>query len=153
MLSKITVDAGCADKRHIILDTVTISLRMILVVGGNSHYGYSTKFFKSYHCNIKIKTPRDAEATFEPPRVKKRQTRTTGMDQQVLMLYAKQIDITAHCKRCSELASRQAGSQVTNAMMQEVLEWLILQIKLFIIYMGCIVLKIRQDKRHINKVI
>ena len=38
---------------------------------------------------LELRTPRDREATFEPQLVKKNQTRVTGMDNQILSLYAK----------------------------------------------------------------
>ncbi len=38
---------------------------------------------------LELRTPRDRDGTFEPQLVKKNQTRITGMDNQILSLYAK----------------------------------------------------------------
>ena len=55
---------------------------------GNNHNG-STKTLKGNHGSIEIETPRDRNASFDPQIVSKGETRITGMDDQVLMLYAK----------------------------------------------------------------
>ncbi|HAH2734805.1 TPA: hypothetical protein GF702_27660, partial [Escherichia coli] len=38
---------------------------------------------------LELRTPRDRDGSFEPQLVKKNQTRITGMDNQILSLYAK----------------------------------------------------------------
>ena len=43
----------------------------------NSRNGYSIKIVKGNHGEIEIQTPRDRDSSFEPQRVKKRQTRIT----------------------------------------------------------------------------
>ena len=54
----------------------------------NSRNGYSPKTLKGVHGEITINTPRDRDASFEPHIVRKGQTRVTGMDDQILSLYA-----------------------------------------------------------------
>ena len=44
---------------------------------------------KGDHGEVVIEAPRDRNGTFEPMLVKKRQRRITGMDEQILCLYAK----------------------------------------------------------------
>jgi putative transposase len=56
---------------------------------GNSRNGYSSKIVKGNHGEVEIQTPRDRNAKFEPQLIKKGQTRITGMDEQILSLYAK----------------------------------------------------------------
>ena len=56
---------------------------------GNSRNGSSTKRLKGDHGEIVIETPRDRNSTFEPVLIKKGETRITGMDEQILYLYAK----------------------------------------------------------------
>jgi putative transposase len=56
---------------------------------GNSPNGYSSKTLKGDHGEIELKTPRDRTGSFEPQLIKKNQTRITGMDDQILSLYAK----------------------------------------------------------------
>ena len=58
--------------------------------GTNSRNGYSTKTVITGDGPLELRTPRDRDGTFEPQLVKKNQTRiTTGMDNQILSLYAK----------------------------------------------------------------
>ena len=93
----------------------------------NSRNGYSTKILKGDHGEIELQTPRDRDGTFTPQLVKKRQTRITGMDKQILTLYAKGMstrDITATFQEMYG-AEISAGlvSQVTNSVMEQVVEW------------------------------
>ncbi|MEI8544039.1 transposase, partial [Escherichia coli] len=55
----------------------------------NSRNGYSTKTVITGDGPLELRTPRDRDGTFEPQLVKKNQTRITGMDNQILSLYAK----------------------------------------------------------------
>lgn len=126
---------------------------------GNSRNGYSSKTLKGDHGEIELQTPRDRNASFEPQLVKKGQTRITGMDDQILSLYAKGMstrDIVAafHEMYGADISSGLV-SQVTNAVMEQVVEWQSRPLDAVypIIYLDCIVLKIRQDKRVINKAI
>jgi len=119
--------------------------------------GYSTKILKGDHGEIELQTPRDRDGTFTPQLVKKRQTRITGMDKQILTLYAKGMstrDITATFQEMYG-AEISAGlvSQVTNSVMEQVVEWQSRPLEAVypIVYLDCLVLKIRQDKRVINK--
>ncbi|MDP5211425.1 transposase, partial [Microbulbifer sp. 2205BS26-8] len=51
--------------------------------------GTSSKRLKGQHGDVEINTPRDRAGTFEPQFVRKRQTRLTQMDDQILALYAR----------------------------------------------------------------
>ncbi len=57
--------------------------------GANSRNGYSTKTVIIGDGPLELRTPRDRDGSFEPQLVKKNQTRITGMDNQILSLYAK----------------------------------------------------------------
>ncbi len=79
------------------------------------------------------------------------------MDEQILALYAKGMstrDITATFQEMYG-AEISAGlvSQVTNSVMEQVIEWQSRPLEAVypIVYLDCLVLKIRQDKRVINK--
>ena len=126
---------------------------------GNSRNGYSSKKLKGDHGEIDLQTPRDRNASFEPQLIKKGQTRITGMDDQILSLYAKGMSTRDIVAAFQEMygADISAGlvSQVTNAVMERVVEWQNrpLDVVYPIVYFDCIVLKIRQDKRVINKAI
>ena len=56
---------------------------------GNSRNGYSYKKLKGDHGEFDLQIPRDRNANFEPQLIKKGQSRITGMDEQILSLYAK----------------------------------------------------------------
>jgi len=124
---------------------------------GNSRNGYSSKTLKGQHGEIVIETPRDRESTFEPNLISKGQTRITGMDDQILSLYAKGMSTRDIVDAFQEMygAEVSAGliSKVTNAVMEQVVEWQNRPLDAVypIVYLDCIMLKIRQDKRVINK--
>lgn len=126
---------------------------------GNSRNGYSTKKLKGEHGKLDIQAPRDRNASFEPHLVKKGQSRITGMDDQILSLYAKGMSTRDIVATFQEMygADISAGlvSQVTNAVIEQVVEWQNRPLEAVypIVYLDCIVLKIRQDKRVINKAI
>ena len=89
----------------------------------------------------------------------KGQSRITGMDDQILCLYAKGMSTRDIVASFQEMygADISAGlvSQVTNSVIEKVIEWQNRPLDPVypIVYMDCIVLKIRQDKRVINKAI
>jgi len=124
---------------------------------GNSRNGTSPKILKGNHGEIHIETPRDRLGTFEPEIIKKGQTRITGMDQQILCLYAKGLSTRDIVEAFREMygAEVSAGlvSQVTNAVLEQVKEWQARPLDEVypIVYLDCLVLKIRQDKRVIKK--
>ncbi len=126
---------------------------------GNSRNGYSAKKLKGDHGEVDIQTPRDRNATFEPQLIKKGQSRITGMDKQILSLYAKGMSTRDIVDAFQDMygADISAGlvSQVTNSVMEQVIEWQNRPLDAVypIVYLDCIVLKIRQDKRVINKAI
>lgn len=126
---------------------------------GNSRNGSSPKIVKGDHGEVRIETPRDRLGTFEPEIVKKGQTRITGMDEQILCLYAKGLSTRDIVEAFREMygAEVSAGlvSQVTNAVLEQVREWQARPLDEVypIVYLDCLVLKIRQDKRVIKKAI
>jgi transposase-like protein len=124
---------------------------------GNSRNGYSRKTLKGDHGEIEINTPRDRNGSFEPQIIRKGQTRLTQFDDQILSLYARGMstrDIVATFKEMYDAdVSPTLISNVTNAVLDQILEWQSRPLDdLYpIVYLDCIVLKIRQDKRVINK--
>jgi putative transposase len=126
---------------------------------GNSRNGTSAKILKGDHGEVQIETPRDRKGTFEPEIVRKGQTRISGMDEQILCLYAKGLSTRDIVEAFEEMygAEVSAGlvSQVTNAVIEQVREWQARPLDEVypIVYLDCIILKIRQDKRVIKKAI
>ena len=126
---------------------------------GNSRNGYSSKKLIRSHGDIQINTPRDRNAEFEPELIKKGQSRITGTDNQILSLYAKGMSTRDIVDAFQEMygADISAGlvSQVTNSVLEKVVEWQSRPLDAIypIVYFDCIVIKIRQDKKVINNIV
>ncbi|EFH6733225.1 MULTISPECIES: IS256 family transposase [Escherichia] len=125
--------------------------------GANSRNGFSTKTVITGDGPLELRTPRDRDGTFEPQLVKKNQTRITGMDNQILSLYAKGMTTREIAAAFKELYDADVSpaliSKVTDAVMEQVVEWQNRPLDAVypIVYLDCIVLKVRQDSRVINK--
>ena len=125
----------------------------------NRRNGYTSKTIKTEEGQFELNTPRDREGSFDPKLVKKQQTRFTSMDEKILSLYAKGMttrDIFATFKEMYDAdISPTLISKVTNAVMEKVVEWQTRTLDSVypIVYLDCIVVKIRQDGQVINKAI
>ena len=125
--------------------------------GANSRNGFSTKTVITGDGPLELRTPRDRDGTFEPQLVKKNQPRITGMDNQILSLYAKGMTTREIAAAFKELYDADVSpaliSKVTDAVMEQVVEWQNRPLDAVypIVYLDCIVLKVRQDSRVINK--
>ena len=127
--------------------------------GTNSRNGYSTKTVTTTDGPMELRTPRDRDGSFEPQLVKKNQTRITGMDNQILALYARGMttrEITSVFKEMYDAGVSPALiSKVTDAAIDQVVEWQNRPLDAIypIVYLECIVLKVRQDSRVINRAV
>ncbi|WP_026052775.1 IS256 family transposase [Gayadomonas joobiniege] len=123
----------------------------------NSRNGKSTKRVKTEDGEFELDTPRDREGSFEPKLVKKHQTRFTSMDDKILWLYAQGMStreiVSAFDEWYGAEISPTLVSRVTNAVIEQVIEWQSRPLDAIypIVYLDCIVVKVRQDKRVINK--
>ncbi len=123
----------------------------------NSRNGYSSKSIITDDGEVPIDVPRDREASFEPKLVRKHQTRFQSMDDKILSLYAKGMttrEIVATFKEMYDAdVSPTLISKVTDAVLEQVIEWQSRPLDEVypIVYLDCIVVKIRQDKQVINK--
>lgn len=155
MLTKITVEAALNAEleEHLGYEKHQSSL------GGNSRNGFSSKQIKTEEGQFAIDVPRDRNGDFEPLLVKKHQTRFTSMDDKILSLYAKGMttrEIVATFKEMYDAdISATLISRVTDAVIEQVVEWQSRPLDAVypIVYLDCIVVKIRQDKHVINKAI
>ena len=126
---------------------------------GNSRNGYSGKMLKGNHGEVDIEVPRDRNGTFEPQLVRKGQTRLTEFDDQILSLYAKGMTTRDIVETFKEMygadVSATLVSKVTESVLEKVHEWQSRPLDEVypIVYLDCLVVKIRQDKRVINKAI
>jgi len=124
---------------------------------GNNRNGTTGKRLKGQHGDVAIDAPRDRNGSFEPQFVRKGQTRLTQMDDQILALYAKGLstrDIVEAFKEMYDAdVSAQLVSKVTERVLDQVLEWQNRPLDTLypIVYLDCLVLKIRHHKRVVNK--
>ena len=127
--------------------------------GTNTRNGYSSKTLLIDDGEITLNTPRDREGTFEPPLIKKNQTRITQMDSQILSLYAKGMttrEIVATFKEMYDAdVSATLISKVTDAVKEQVTEWQNRPLDSLypIVYLDCIVVKVRHNGSVINKAV
>ena len=153
MLTKITVEAALNAE----LDEHLGYSKHEKADTDNSRNGFTSKTLQTKEGQFELNTPRDRDGSFEPELVKKNQRRFTLMDDKILFLYAQGQSTREIVDTFQELygADISAGlvSKVTNAVIEQVVEWQSRPLDAVypIIYLDCIVLKIRQDKQVINK--
>lgn len=125
----------------------------------NSRNGISQKSLVTDNGVIKIEVPRDREAKFEPAIVPKRQSRIEGLDQKILSLYAKGMSLSDIKIQIEELYGAEVSesliSRVTDDVMEDVKAWQSRPLESVypIVFFDCLVLKVRHDKRIINKAV
>jgi transposase-like protein len=126
---------------------------------GNNRNGYTSKTLQTEDGQFELDTPRDRAGSFEPKLVKKHQRRFTSMDDKILFLYAQGMttrEIVATFKEMYDAdVSATLISKVTDAVLEQVVEWQSRPLDAVypIVYLDCIVVKIRQDKKVINKAV
>lgn len=123
----------------------------------NSRNGKSRKTVRTEDGQFELETPRDRHSTFEPQLIKKHQSRFTSMDDKILWLYAQGMSTRDIVNAFEEWYGAEISptlvSRVTSAVIEQVIEWQSRPLDSIypIVYLDCIVVKIRQDKRVINK--
>jgi len=127
--------------------------------GENARNGSYTKTLQTEQGAFDIDVPRDRDGAFEPAIVPKRTTRITGLDQKILTLYAKGMSLSDIQQQLYELyeveVSESLISRVTDEVLDEVNAWQNRPLESVypIVFFDCIVVKVRQDKRIINKAV
>ena len=125
----------------------------------NSRNGFMGKTLKGNFGEMPIQTPRDRTGGFEPTLVRKGQTRFTAFDDQILSLYARGMSTRDIASMFQEMYGAEIShsliSKVTEAVLEEVQAWQCRRLDEVypIVYLDCIVVKVNQDKRIINKAI
>lgn len=125
----------------------------------NARNGASIKNLVTDNGLITIEVPRDREAKFEPALIPKRQTRIDGLDQKIISLYAKGMSLSDIKIQIEELygadISESLISKITDDVMDDVKAWQSRPLESVypIVFFDCLVLKVRQDKRIINKAV
>lgn len=123
----------------------------------NSRNGYSKKTIRSEYGDVDIQVPRDREGDFEPNIVKKHQSNVTGIEDQILALYAKGVstrDIQDHLQQLYGIeVSPTLISNVTNKIVPMIKEWQNrpLQSVYAVVFLDAIHFKVKQDGAIVNK--
>jgi len=123
----------------------------------NARNGHSQKTLKGELGQMEIVVPRDRQAEFEPQLIKKGQTRLAGLDEKIIALYARGMttrDIQAQLQEIYGVeVSATLISNVTEAVSDEVLQWQARPLEPLypIVYVDCLVVKVRENQRIINK--
>lgn len=155
MLTKVTVEAALNAE----LDDHLGYTKHEHSPSDNSRNGITRKTLRTEDGQFELDTPRDRQGDFEPKLVKKHQTRFTSMDDKILFLYAQGMTTREIVATFKEMYGADVSatliSKVTDAVIEQVVEWQARPLDAVypIVYLDCIVVKIRQDKRVINKAI
>jgi transposase-like protein len=105
-----------------------------------------------------LDTLRDCAGSFEPPLVKKHQRRFTSMDDNILFFYAQGMTTREIVAPFNDMYGADVSatliSKVIAAVTEQVVEWQVRRLAAIypIVYLDCIVVKLRQDEQVINKV-
>ena len=155
MLTKVTVEAALnAELEHHLGYQKNEK-----VSSGNSRNGYSRKQVQTEDGAFELEPPRDRNSSFEPEIVKKNQSRFTSMDNKILHLYAKGMTTRDIVATFDEMYGAEVSptliSRVTNCVIDRVIEWQSRPLEPVypIVYLDCIVVKVRENNKVINKAI
>ncbi|MYY27260.1 transposase, partial [Elizabethkingia anophelis] len=127
--------------------------------GSNARNGTTTKRLKTEFGESIIEVPRDHEGSFEPLIVTKHQSRATPVENIIISLYAKGMNVSDIEQELLEIygykLSTLAISIITDKVNQQVLDWQNrpLEAVYCIVWMDGIVFKVRQGGKVINKTI
>jgi putative transposase len=123
----------------------------------NSRNGFSKKTVSSEYGDIDIQVPRDRLSEFEPTLIKKHQTNVTGIEDQIIALYAKGVstrDIQDHLENLYGIdVSPTFISNVTNKIIPLIKEWQNrpLHSVYAVVFLDAIHFKVKQDGQIVNK--
>jgi transposase-like protein len=120
--------------------------------GANERNGSTPKTLQTEIGEVRIRTPRDRDASFQPQLVKKRQTRLAGLDDRVLDLYAGGMSTRDIATHLTELYGTEVGrdtiSRVTGAVQEDVAAWRSRPLEAVypVVYFDAMRVKVRQDR-------
>ena len=125
----------------------------------NSRNGAFQKTLITNNGTIELDVPRDRNGNFEPAIVKKKQSRAAGLDQKIISLYAKGMSLSDIQMQLQELydanISESLISKITDGVADEVKAWQNRALESIypIVFFDCLVVKVRHEKRIINKAV
>lgn len=130
------------------------------VDSNNARNGTIFKTIKTESGELDIEVPRDRRGTFEPLIVPKRKTRIAGLDDKIVALYAKGMSVADIKEALAELyggieVSESVISDITDGVIETAKEWQSRGLdKVYpVVFIDCIIVKVKQDKRIINKAV
>lgn len=123
----------------------------------NARNGSFKKNLTTENGQLELEIPRDRKGNFEPVIVKKKQSRIEGLDEKIISLYAKGMSLSDIKIQMQELY----GAEISESLISRITDDVIDEVKLWqsralesvypIVFFDCLVVKVRQDKRIINK--
>ena len=125
----------------------------------NSRNGYSKKTVTSNLGDLEIDVPRDREGEFEPQVVKKYQNDVSGIDEQIISMYAKGMstrDIETHLKSVYGVnASSTLISKITDKILPLAREWQSrpLESVYAIVFLDALHCSVRKDGQVVKKAV
>ena len=118
----------------------------------NIRNGYcKQKTVKTKYGNIKIKTPRDRNATFKPIIIEKGQTKLTGFEEKCIALYAKGMSLRDIERTLKEIYGVKIGkdeiTKLISAVSEETEQWKKRKLKSMYVftYADCLYIPIKDD--------
>lgn len=126
-------------------------------ITANSRNGHSKKTVTTEHGEIELRIPRDRQGEFEPIAVKKHQTNLSGIEEQIISMYAKGMstrDIQDHLHHLYGVdISPTLVSNITDRIMPQIHEWQNrpLHEVYAVVFMDAVHYKVKQDGRIVNK--
>ena len=124
---------------------------------GNSRNGYNSKRIQSEFGSAELRVPRDRNGAFVPKVIGKYQTKTEGLEEQIIAMYAKGMsnrDIEEHLRDIYGVdASASLISRITDKILPQLQEWQARPLEAIypIVFFDGVVFKVRQDAKVINK--
>jgi len=118
----------------------------------NRRNGYIDKTVKTKSGNVKIKSPRDRDATFEPQIIKKRKNNVSGIEDKVIAMYARgmsQRDIAATIEDIYGFnISAEMVSNITDKVYEEQQRWQVrpLEVIYSFVFVDCTYVSIKNDR-------
>ena len=125
----------------------------------NKRNGHTKKTVRSDAGDLEISTLRDRVGSFDPVLVSKHQNRISGLDDKIIFFYAKGQTTTEIVETIKELydvdISSSLVSRVTDNILEDITAWQNRPLSSIypIVYLDCIVVKVRQEKPITNKAI
>ncbi|WP_206922180.1 IS256 family transposase, partial [Alicyclobacillus suci] len=123
----------------------------------NSRNGHSHKSITSEYGEVDISVPRDRKGEFDPLIIKKHQTNTVGIEDQVIALYARGMstrDIQAHLEHLYGVdVSPTLVSNITDKLLPMIKEWQNRPLNpvYAVVFMDAIHYKVKQDGQVVSK--